>query len=102
MKKQPTLVFCVIMDLIGMGTYAIPVIGELADIVWAPVSALIFYRTFGGKKGAIGGVLNFIEELIPGTDLIPSFTITWIYNYFTMKKVSFPQGKSSQRLVGSR
>lgn len=80
------------MDLLGMATYAIPVIGEFADIIWAPVSAFIFYRTFGGKKGVIGGVLNFIEELIPGTDFIPSFTITWLYNYLTVRKVSLSQG----------
>jgi hypothetical protein len=25
----------------------------------------------------IGGVLNFLEEIIPFTDIIPSFTIAW-------------------------
>ncbi|MEO6915803.1 MAG: hypothetical protein ABI151_09285 [Chitinophagaceae bacterium] len=81
MKKQPSLIFCIVMDLIGMGTYAIPVLGEVADLIWAPISAFIFYRSFGGKKGAIGGLFNFVEELLPGTDFIPTFTITWLYTY---------------------
>ena len=65
------------MDLIGYVTYAIPFLGELADIVWAPLSSIIFFASFGGWKGALGGLGNFIEELLPGTDFIPSFTIMW-------------------------
>jgi hypothetical protein len=77
MKKQPSLVFCIVMDLIGYATYSIPGLGEFADILWAPISAIIFMMSFGGLKGAIGGVGNFIEEILPGTDFIPSFTIMW-------------------------
>ena len=76
-KSNPSLVFCLLMDAIGMATYAIPAFGEFADVIWAPVSAFIFFRTFGGWKGALGGVGNFIEEILPGTDFIPSFTIMW-------------------------
>ena len=76
-KKQPSLIFCILMDVIGYATYVIPFLGEFADILWAPISSMIFMRTFGGWKGALGGVGNFIEELLPGTDFIPSFTIMW-------------------------
>ena len=78
-NRQPSLTFCIIMDLIGFITssYTIPVLGDLADVVWAPVSGLIFFIAFGGWKGALGGVGNFIEEILPGTDFIPSFTIMW-------------------------
>jgi hypothetical protein len=34
------------MDMIGYATYAIPVLGELGDLFWAPVSAFIFFRMF--------------------------------------------------------
>ncbi len=77
-RKQPSLLFCILMDLVGYITYAIPGFGEFGDILWAPVSAIIFYITFGGFKGATGGLLNFIEELLPGTDFIPSFTIMYM------------------------
>ncbi|MGK2862990.1 MAG: hypothetical protein ACSLE0_13735 [Chitinophagaceae bacterium] len=76
-KKQPSLIFCILMDLVGYATYAIPFFGEIGDILWAPVSSLIFMSTFGGWKGALGGIGNFIEEILPGTDFIPSFTIMW-------------------------
>ena len=65
------------MDIIGYATYAIPFLGELGDVLWAPISSMIFMSSFGGWKGALGGVGNFIEELLPGTDFIPSFTIMW-------------------------
>ena len=76
-KTTPSLVFCIAMDLVGYASYALPVLGEFADVIWAPVSAFIFYKTFGGKVGLFGGVLNFIEEIAPGLDFIPSFTIAW-------------------------
>ncbi len=65
------------MDVIGYATYAVPVLGEIGDIVWAPISAVIFMMSFGGFKGVLGGIGNFIEEFLPGTDFIPSFTIMW-------------------------
>lgn len=77
--KTTSLFFCILMDLVGYATYSIPVLGELGDIFWAPISAIIFYKTFGGWKGAFGGVFNFIEEFLPGTDFIPSFTIMWFF-----------------------
>ena len=82
------------MDFIGYASYAVPFLGEFADILWAPVSALIFYRTFGGWKGAFGGVFNFVEELLPGLDFIPTFTITWVVNYFGRRKTEFGMQKS--------
>jgi hypothetical protein len=85
-KTQPSLLFCIAMDIIGYATYAIPFVGELADLAWAPISAMIFFRTFGGAKGAFGGVFNFIEELLPGLDFIPTFTLTWFWQYYSNRK----------------
>lgn len=65
------------MDLVGYATYAIPGLGEFADILWAPISSVIFMATFGGFKGVLGGFGNFLEEILPGTDFVPSFTIMW-------------------------
>ena len=70
------------MDLVGYATYAIPVLGEFGDLLWAPISALIFFRTFGGWKGAFGGIFNFVEEIMPGLDFIPTFTLTWLFQNF--------------------
>lgn len=78
--------FCLAMDAVGYATYAFPFLGEFGDLIWAPISALIFFRTFGGWKGAFGSAFNFVEELLPWTDFVPSFTIMWVWNYFTRKK----------------
>lgn len=76
-KPLPSLTFCLVMDIIGCMSFIIPGIGEFSDVIWAPVSAFIFLRTFGGRFGAFGAVLNFIEEALPFTDIIPSFTIAF-------------------------
>jgi hypothetical protein len=94
-SRQPSLIFCVIMDILGYASYTIPFLGELADIVWAPLSSLIFFASFGGWKGALGGLGNFIEELLPGTDFIPSFTIMWFIQDSKRKKIITPRHKLS-------
>jgi len=86
MKKQPSFLFCILMDVIGYATYAIPFLGEIGDVIWAPVSAIIFYLSFGGRKGAIGGIFNFVEELSPGLDFIPSFTIMWLWQSWVRRR----------------
>ena len=87
-KQQTSLLFCLLMDALGYATYAVPLLGEFGDIVWAPISAFVFYKTFGGVKGAFGSAFNFVEELMPGLDFIPSFTLMWAWNYFGAKKNS--------------
>ena len=76
---QPNLFICVLLDLVGMLSYLIPALAEFSDVYWAPVSAFIFYMMFGGRVGKIGAVLNFLEEIFPFTDFIPTFTIAWFF-----------------------
>ncbi len=77
-KYTPSLWLCILMDLIGCASYAVPVLGDVSDLIWAPISAIIFYRMFGGPIGTFGSAFNFLEELFPGTDFIPTFTVAWI------------------------
>ncbi|WP_299335200.1 hypothetical protein [uncultured Psychroserpens sp.] len=72
-SKQKKLVLSIIFDAIGM----IPFI----DIVWAPVSGFLMTRLYKGNTGKLAGIFSFIEEIIPGTDFIPTFTLMWIYTY---------------------
>lgn len=51
--------------------------GEWGDVVWAPFSAYLFYQLFGGIGGIFGGVFSFLEEILPFTDIIPTFTLAW-------------------------
>lgn len=73
-KPLPPLWLCILIDLIGMLSYVIPGIGEWMDIVWAPISAFLFSLLLGGTKGTI---IAFLEEILPFTDVIPTFTITY-------------------------
>ena len=83
----PNIGLCIVMDLIGMSSYVLPFLAEVTDLVWAPISAMIFNKLFGGKLGMIGGVLNFLEEIIPFTDIIPSFTIAWFIRKQEIEKL---------------
>jgi hypothetical protein len=86
-KPLPSLAFCIAMDVIGCASYIFPGLTEFADVVWAPISAFIFYKTFGGRVGQIGAVINFVEEIIPFTDIVPSFTIAYFYKKNLMEKL---------------
>lgn len=85
MKIKPTLAFCLIMDLLGSATFLLPGLGEWFDILWAPVSAMLFFNSFGGKVGRIGSIINFAEEMLPFTDFVPTFTIAYFYNRYFKK-----------------
>lgn len=82
-RQRPSLWLCILLDAIGCASYVVPALGELSDIVWAPVSAAIFYFLFGGRVGILGGIVDFLEEAFPATDIIPTFTIAWIYRRVT-------------------
>ena len=79
--KGTMLVLSLFFDAIGMLTYLVPVFGEITDIFWAPLSAILLIIMFKGTAGKLAGVFGFIEELLPLADIIPTFTITWFYTY---------------------
>ena len=70
-----------LFDAVGMLSFAIPFVGEFSDIVWAPLSGWLMTRMYKGKIGQAAGVFSFVEEIIPGFDIIPSFTLMWLYTY---------------------
>lgn len=68
-----------------MLSFVIPFVGEFGDVVWAPLSGWIMTRMYKGTTGKIAGAVTFIEEILPGVDIIPSFTLMWIYASFIEK-----------------
>ncbi|PAM95370.1 hypothetical protein B4N84_08845 [Flavobacterium sp. IR1] len=84
--KMKKLLFGVLFDAIGMVSFSIPVLGEFGDVIWAPIAAFIMTRMYKGRVGKVASILTFVEEILPFTDVIPSFTITWIYTYFFSKQ----------------
>ncbi|KAJ1494639.1 hypothetical protein T484DRAFT_1765008 [Baffinella frigidus] len=41
--KWYKLVFSILIDIIGIMTYLIPLLAELMDVFWAPLSALLIF-----------------------------------------------------------
>lgn len=86
-KKYKLLLASLLFDSIGMLSFVIPFIGEFTDVFWAPVSAFILLKMYKGTEGKVAGVISFIEEIgILGTDIVPTFTLTWIYKYLIQKE----------------
>jgi hypothetical protein len=83
--KRRNLFLGLLFDAIGMLSFTVPMVGEFSDVIWAPIAAYLMTRMYKGTVGKVGGVITFLEEIIPFTDIIPSFTLTWIYNYVIKK-----------------
>ena len=65
---------CVLVDAIGFSSFLLPGIGELGDVGWAPLQAWFLYFMFGSVR--MSGI-GFMEEILPGTDFVPSASIAW-------------------------
>jgi len=87
-QPLPSLGMCLVMDILGCVFVMIPLIGPVIEMLFAPISAIIYFRMFGVRRGLFGGIFNFVEELIPGLDFIPTFTISWFVRYVNQKKES--------------
>jgi len=84
--KYKKLALSIIFDAVGYASFIIPGLGELTDIVWAPASAFIMTKMYKGNTGKIAAAVSFIEEAMPGIDIIPTFTLMWLYSYIFKSK----------------
>lgn len=78
LSKYKKLGLSLVFDAIGMLTFI--------DIIWAPASGYLMSKMYKGTKGKIAGAVSFIEEIIPGFDIIPTFTIMWFLTYVFQKE----------------
>ena len=85
MNKYTKLFLGILFDAIGMLSFIVPGVGEFSDVIWAPLSAYLIYNMYKGAEGKAAGIVTFIEEIVPGLDIIPTFTLTWIYKYIIKK-----------------
>lgn len=94
-KKYKKLLLSLFYDAIGMLSFIIPGIGEFTDIIWAPLSAYLILKMYKGTLGKVWGLISFGEEAgFFGTDIIPTFTLAWLYENFIQKKEINPLGKN--------
>jgi len=71
-----------LIDGVGMWTYLIPGIGELGDIIWAPLQTFFILAMIGREPYmAVFATVSFVEEILPFTDFIPSATFAWLWKY---------------------
>ncbi len=70
-----SVILAMLVDLIGVCTFAIPVVGEFADALWAPISAMCISYLFNDP---LATRIGFFEELLPGTDMIPTACLAWL------------------------
>lgn len=70
------LLASVLIDFIGNATFVVPGLGELADVLWAPVSASMVSAMYSQSSPNIK-YIAFIEEVLPFTDAIPTATLAW-------------------------
>mmetsp|Transcript_22473 Transcript_22473/g.34279 ORF Transcript_22473/g.34279 Transcript_22473/m.34279 type:complete len:294 (+) Transcript_22473:160-1041(+) len=74
------LLLCLIIDIVGTSSELIPFFGDLTDIAYAPVAALALRSMFNGSNVIFA--LEFLEEILPITDILPLATICWVVETF--------------------
>jgi len=77
------LLLSMALDLVGILSA-----GWFQDVIWAPLSAYLLIKMYPGSIGKVAGTIEFLEELLPFTDIIPTFTITYLYDTFFTQKQS--------------
>ena len=87
-KRRFDLLASLAIDALGMATFILPALGEVADVVIAPIISILIYAVHRTTFGAIAG---FFEEIIPFTDIIPTATIIWAYRYIIKRSNTFAE-----------
>lgn len=66
------LFLCLAIDVIGSSSEIVPLLGELTDIIYAPIAATALRSLYGSN---VIFALEFTEEILPFTDILPLATI---------------------------
>lgn len=66
------LLLCIAIDVIGSSSELVPFVGEVTDLVWAPIAGLALRSLYGSN---ILFALEFAEEILPFTDILPLATL---------------------------
>ncbi|CAK0875969.1 unnamed protein product, partial [Prorocentrum cordatum] len=70
---------CMALDACGDASYLLPEVGEGTDLAFAPAQAVALKMLFNSKFVCFAGIA---EELMPGTDLVPTATFAWFLETF--------------------
>ncbi len=90
-RREPDfgkLLICLLIDIVGTSSEALPIVGELTDVLTAPAAALILQNLYPGSSKFVFA-FEFAEEILPLTDFIPFATICWVVDtYFPESSVA--------------
>lgn len=82
LSKNRKLLLGLLFDALGYMSFIFPPF----DFVWAPASAWLMTKLYKGKKGKVAAAISFVEEALPFLDVIPTFTLMWIYTFVLSKE----------------
>jgi hypothetical protein len=74
------LAVSLIVDFVGCTSYALPILGEVGDVFWAPLSAVLISAMYS-ESSPYAAYIGFIEEILPFTDIIPTATLAWLREF---------------------
>ena len=72
-----------IIDLIGSSSYLLPIVGEGFDLAWAPAQTVLIMALYDVTSPNLK-YLSFTEEIMPFTDIIPSASIGWAWEFLPL------------------
>ena len=81
-KHSKKLSLCLLLDALGFVSFLVP----WSDIFWAPLSAYIMITLFRSRQGKYAALFSFIEEILPFSDIIPTFTMMYYYERYKERK----------------
>ena len=76
-SKYKKLGYSICFDALGYVSFIFP----FFDIIWAPTAGYLMTKLYKGRSGKIAGVITFIEEALPFMDVVPTFTLMWLYTF---------------------
>eukprot|EP00529_Nitzschia_sp_RCC80_P013056 CAMPEP_0113456628 /NCGR_PEP_ID=MMETSP0014_2-20120614/8985_1 /TAXON_ID=2857 /ORGANISM="Nitzschia sp." /LENGTH=610 /DNA_ID=CAMNT_0000348087 /DNA_START=109 /DNA_END=1938 /DNA_ORIENTATION=- /assembly_acc=CAM_ASM_000159 len=74
------LLLSLAIDSIGSASYMLPVVGEVLDVVYAPIQTVTIMAMYDYVSWWLQ-YLSFMEEILFWTDVVPSATIGWLLEY---------------------
>ncbi|MCA0152960.1 hypothetical protein [Winogradskyella vincentii] len=77
MNKYKILGWSILFDALGFVSLVFPPF----DFIWAPLSAYLMTKLYKGKEGKIAAIISFVEEALPFLDVVPTFSLMWLYTY---------------------
>lgn len=95
-RSATKLAVCLLVDLIGSGSLGFPLLSDMLDVIVAPVSAVVLHALFAHP---LVTAVGFAEEILPGTDGLPTATLAWLachYGYLRVSDASAPADNEPQ------